>query len=180
MYITETTKEVFELFDRFEKLDTTNRLEVSIVLFEEWDRKLINEKNEINPETTDEDYEIFTASLLGIKSNTGHLIAGMFLTVMNNELITKQQVEDDNYLTLNLSNESKIWISKYEKLSYIEKIDILEEMIIRYDNETLFKTIKGLPKIDDNIDGYKIASIIENYKNKVIKKQTKFPYEIIN
>jgi len=119
MYITETTKEVFELFELFEKLDTTNRLEVSIVLFEEWDRKLINEKNEINPETTDEDYEIFTASLIGLKANTGHLIAGMFLTVMNNELITKQQIEDDNYITLNLSNESKIWLSKYEKLSYI-------------------------------------------------------------
>ena len=53
-------------------------------------------------------------------------------------------------------------------------------MIIRYDNETLFKTIKGLPKIDNNLDDYKIASIIENYKNKIIKKQTKFPYEIIN
>ena len=180
MYITETTKEVFELFDMFDKLDTTNRLEVSIVLFEEWDRKLINEKNEINPETTDEEYEIFTASLLGLKSNTGHLIAGMFLAVMNNELITKQQIEEDNYVTLNLNDESKKWLSKYEKLSYIEKIDILEEMIIRYDNETLFKTIKGLPKIDDNLDGYKIASIIEKYKSKIIKKQTKFPYEIIN
>ena len=55
MYITETTKEVFELFDMFDKLDTTNRLEVNIVLFEEWDRKLINEKNEINPEKTEED-----------------------------------------------------------------------------------------------------------------------------
>ena len=112
MYITETTKEVFELFDMFDKLDTINRLEVSIVLFEEWDRKLINEKNEINPETTDEDYEIFTASLLGLKSNTGRLIAGMFLTVMNNELITKQQIKDDNYLTLKLSVKSKSWLSK--------------------------------------------------------------------
>jgi len=99
---------------------------------------------------------------------------------VNNQLIIKKQIEDDNYLTLNLSNESKNWLSKYEKLSYIEKIDVLEEMIIRYDDETLFKTIKGLPKIDDNLDGYKIASIIENYKNKIINKKTKFPYEIIN
>lgn len=181
MYITKTTKKVYDLFDMYDELKDINRIEICIILFEEWNNKLINERNEINPMGTDEDYEIFFPSLLGLNENIGHLIAELLFATMNNSLKIKKQIIDDNYLSMELQEESKKWISKFEKLSYIEKIEVIEELIIRYDNETLIDAFSGLPKIHNYINGFELAVIIDEYKNKISKKEiSKFPYEVVD
>lgn len=180
MYITKTTKKVYELFDRYDELSDIDRIEICIILFEEWNNKLINEKNEINPMNTDEDYEIFTPSIAGLNENIGHLIADMFFATMNNSLEIKKQLVEDNYLLMELNEESKKWISQFEKLSYIEKIEIIEELIIRYDNETIIEAFNGIPKINTFINGYEVVSIIEKYKNKLKKDTTVFPYDVVD
>lgn len=180
MYITKTTKKVYELFDRYDELDDVDRIEICIILFEEWSNKLINELNEINPMATDEDYEIFTPSIAGLKENVGHLIAEMFFMTMNNSLKTKKTIIDDNYLSMELREESKKWISQFEKLSYIEKIEIIEELIIRYDNETIIESFSYIPKINTFISGYEIVSMIEKYKSRLKKDTTVFPYDVVD
>lgn len=181
MYITKTTKKVYELFDMYEELDDIYRVEICIILFEEWNNKLINERNEINPMATDEEYEIFSPGLLGLNENIGHLIADLLFATMNNSIEVKKQITDDNYLTMELQDKSKKWLSQFERLSYIEKIEVMEELIIRYDNETLIDAFNELPKIHNAISGFELANIIEQYKTKISKKETsKFPYEVVD
>jgi len=181
MYITKTTKKVYELFDIYDELDDINRVEICIILFEEWSNKLINELDEINPSATDEDYEIFSPTILGLNENVGHLISELLFATMNNSLKEKKQIIDDNYLSLNIEEESKKWISKFEQLSYIEKIEVIEELIIRYDNETMIEAFNNFPKIHNTLNGYQIAASIDNYKNKISKKDiSKFPYEVVD
>lgn len=166
MYITETSKNVFDLFEKFEKLDDLERLNVCIILSEEWSNKLINERNEINPTTTDEDFEIFSPSSLGIEEYFGHLIATEFYAIKINALKCEDDVIDDNYLNMKLTEIEKNWLLSFEKLLFEEKIDIISEMLIRYDNDTLFEEIKDYPAFGDDIElnGYNIASEIKEYK----------------
>ena len=55
-------------------------------------------------------------------------------------------------------------LSKYEKLNFVEKIDVIAEIIIRMDNETLIDDV-WFPRLDGNLSGYDIALIIKEYKN---------------
>lgn len=185
MYLTKTTKSVFEIFEKFDSLDNITKYQICIILFEQWSNKLINEKNEVNPSATDEDYEIFTPSIIGLNDSIGTVMAQMLFKVMNLELDKNEKlsINDclsvDSCLAMELNDNSKKWLSIYEKLSYIEKMDVLSETVIRYDNETLFEDF-NYSKISSELDGYEIARIINKYKEKIINTDpAKFPYEII-
>lgn len=54
-------------------------------------------------------------------------------------------------------------ISKFEKSDFIEKIDVIAQLLIRYDNEELLEGYIHLPKISTD-SGYDIALAIKEYK----------------
>lgn len=185
MNITKTSQKVYDLFNKFDELNDEERLEVNIIIFEEWSRDLINSKNTTDvSKYDDEEINIFNPTILGLQNNIGSLCSKIFLMVLNNSLKENKkpiaEIENLDPLSLKLSNNSSKWISIYEKLSFIEKIDTLTEIIIRYYNETLFEMEKGLPKIDSSINEYNIAEIIKKYKESIgYKNDDDFPYEIV-
>lgn len=56
-------------------------------------------------------------------------------------------------------------ISKFESLSFNEKLDMFSEIVIRYDNETYFKDKITILTFDSKSNGFDIAKIIQGYKN---------------
>ena len=107
MYLSNTSKKVKDLFNLFEEQNNIVRGEISIYIFEEWNNNLINERNEINPQTTDEDYEIFNPTSIILSENFAHSLASVILENMNKELEKKQLVGIDDFLKINLSDNSK-------------------------------------------------------------------------
>ena len=186
MYITETSQKVYDLFNEFDELDDKEKLEVNIIIFEEWSSNLINSKNTADVlKYDDSEIEIFNPSVIGLNNNIGHYCSSMFIMLLNGLLtenrLSIKEIENLDFLSIKLSENSSKWISCYEKLSFLEKLDVLTEIFIRYDNNTLFETLKGLLKIDTSIDGYTMARLIKNYKHNIYKNnKNEFPYEIIN
>jgi len=125
MYLTNTSKNVKDLFNLFEEQNNIIRSEISIYVFEEWNNNLINSKNEINPSITDEDFDIFNPTSIILSDNFGHELARVILDLMNKNLENKQLIGIDNYLLIKLSDNSKNVISRFEKLNFIEKIDVI-------------------------------------------------------
>lgn len=64
-----------------------------------------------------------------------------------------------------IDNSGKI-ISEFEKLNYNEKLDIISEIIIRYDNETYFNEKITVLNFGSNLNGFDIAKNIQNIKGK--------------
>jgi len=179
MYLSNTSKKVKDLFNLFEEHNNIVRSEVSIYIFEEWNNNLINERNEVNPQATDEDYEIFNPTSIILSDHFGHSLASIILRLMNRELDKKQLVGEDDFLKINLTDFSKKIISKFEKLDFIEKIDVIAELLIRYDNEELLEGYNHLPKISTD-SGYDIALAIKEYKKTLgVETKDEFPYETI-
>ena len=52
-------------------------------------------------------------------------------------------------------------ISKFESLSFNEKLDMFSEIVIRYDNETYFKDKITILTFDSKSNGFDIAKIIQ-------------------
>lgn len=63
------------------------------------------------------------------------------------------------------TKDDKNLISKFESLSFNEKLDMFSEIIIRYDNETYFKYKITILTFDSKSNGFDIAKIIQEYKN---------------
>ena len=167
MYLSNTSKKVKDLFNLFEEQNNIVRGEISIYIFEEWNNNLINERNEINPQTTDEDYEIFNPTSIILSENFAHSLASVILENMNKELEKKQLVGIDDFLKINLSDNSKKIISLFEKLDFIEKIDVIAELLIRYDNDELLEGHYYLPKMSDT-DCLAVKNRIQNYFYEVL------------
>ena len=179
MYLTNTSNKVKDLFDRFEQLKNTTKFEICIYLFEEWNNGLINDKNITNPTTTDEDFEIFKPTDVGLSYHFGHSIGSILLGVLNN-FTEEVQVITDDLLSIRLDEDAKNWLSAYEKIDFSEKIDVIGELLIRYDNEELFEGLTHFPVISED-DAFNIVLNIKDYKERIfgVKEETDFPYEIV-
>ena len=180
MYLSNTSKKVKDLFDRFEQFKNTTKLEICIYLFEEWNNGLINEKNITNPTTTDEDYEIFKPINVGLSEHFGHSIGCILLGVLNN-FTDEVQVITDDLLSIRLDKDANNWISTYEKIDFSEKIDVIGELLIRNDNEELYEGLTHFPVISED-DAFNIALNIKDYKEKTfgVKEKIDFPYEVVD
>lgn len=180
MYLSNTSNKVKDLFERLEEFKNTTKFEVCIYLFEEWNNGLINEKNETNPSATDEDFEIFKPTNVGLSEHFAHSIGTLLLGIMNNFTEANQQLTDD-LLTINLDDDAKQWVSTYEKLDFSEKIDVIGELLIRYDNEELFEGLYHFPVLSED-DGFNVALNIKDYKSRIFggNEETDFPYEIVD
>ena len=92
-----------------------------------------------------------------------------FSTVYNNLTEPNATYEENgNIIGVEYDNDEEKILSEFEKLTFIEKLDILSEIIIRYDNGTYFDEEIKIAPFDSRMSGYDIAKIIQNYKNNII------------
>ena len=170
MYLN-TTDKVKKIYERFEQLETKDRIKFTIYILDKLNNNLINERNEVNPSTTDEDFEIFNFDTFGMNINDGLEIIYYLINILK-DYVDENIVYSNHLIIVNYYDIKKL-LSNFEKLSFIEKIDVVEELLIRYDNNTLLNDRELIIKSPDVIYN------IEFYKKKLNNNIT-FPYEVIN
>ena len=141
MYLKNTSNEVKELMKKIYELDNENKLKIISYTFELWDRNQINSLNEFNPNLLDDsiDIVIFNSSSIDYP----YLV---------NEI---KEYWNYKYKLYRLyPKEYKELISKFEKLTFIEKKDTLSELFLTLEHDEL---------LPDSIDGYEIARKIIKY-----------------
>lgn len=171
MYITETNENVKKLFEEIEKLEDVNKLKFLIYIFGLLNNNQINDKNEINPDLIENDnINIFTFSSLGFFENANTVFL-QYLVMVYNVLTSSKDAYENNgsVLGVKLDEIDKKIASEFEKLNFIEKLDVFTEIIIRYDNEIYFKDKLTILTFDSNSNGYAIARMIRDYKNQLGK-----------
>ena len=57
-----------------------------------------------------------------------------------------------------------IILSQFEKLSYNEKLDVISELVIRYNNNSMFKNHEIHIPFKEDVDGFEWARIIQKLK----------------
>ena len=170
MYLN-TTDKVKKLYDRFEQLEIKDRIKFTIYILDKLNNNLINERNEVNPHATDEDFEIFNFETFGMNVNDG-LEMIYYLIEMLKDYVDENIVYSNHLIIINYDDIKKL-LSNFEKLSFKEKIDVVEELLIRYDNNILLNDRELIIKLPDVIYN------IEFYKKKLNNNIT-FPYEVID
>lgn len=171
MYITETTDNVRELMMKLEKVDDISTIKFLLYVFNLMNNDQINDCDEPNPHLFDENLTIFNAHDIGYDNNwclnfLNYNIGIYNLLTKENELFVCEY--NGEIMGLKFDDISEI-IYIFSKLSFIEKLDVISEIIIRYDNETLFKNknIDTMFAFDES--GYDIAYKINIYKSNYIK-----------
>lgn len=163
MYITDTTDNVIKIFDKVSKFEDSGRLKFVIYVFDCLNNDHINSKDEVNPNLIEnEDITIFNLDMIGLNKNFAEIYLEYLTMVFNNvgTLLSKAYQENGNVMGIHYNKYDKTLLSIFEKLSYNEKLDVLAEMFIRLDNETLFSD--KYPMLELNIDGFEVArNIIE-------------------
>ena len=149
MYI-ESSEKVKEFFCEYEDLKLEEKISSLIYIFNSFGNNQINSLNEYNPDKLDSDVDIFNLNILGFPNDLIDMIIDCLKYLLKHEKIKSE-------------NRNK-FLSKYEKLNFVEKIDVITEIIIRMDNETLIEDI-WFPRLDSDLSGYDIALIIKEYKN---------------
>ena len=171
MYITETTDNVKKLFEELEIKTDEQKLKFLIYVFGLLNNNQINDKNEPNPDLVEnENIEIFTLSSIGFAESTCNTFLQYLAMAYN--MLTKSKdayIDNGNVLGISSDDEDKKFESYFEKLNFNEKLDVFSEILIRYDNETYFKDKLPIITFAKESDGYTIASMIKDYKNKLVK-----------
>ena len=132
---------------------------------------MINEKNEVNPYATDEYFEIFNSDSFCMSLNDWLEIIYYLINILK-AYVDENIVYSDNLIIINYDDIKEL-LSRFEKLSFKEKIDVVEELLIRYDNNTLLDDRELIIKLPDIIYNIKF------YKRKINNNIT-FPYEVID
>ena len=149
MYI-ESSDKVKELFCEYEELKLEEKICSLIYIFNSFGNNQINSLNEYNPDKLDSDVDIFNLNILGFPNDLIDMIIDYLKYLLKHKKIKSE-------------NRNK-FLSRYEKLNFVEKIDVITEIIIRMDNETLIDDV-WFPRLDSDLSGFDIALIIKEYKN---------------
>ena len=166
MYITETTDSVRKFIEEVEQKEDLNKLKYLIYIFGLLNNKQINDKNEANPDLIDDDMKILSLELLGMESNVNTVFLQYLVMLYNTITKTKEAYEENgNVLGIEYSDEDKEILSKFERLSFNEKLDVISEIIIRYDLEKYFKERITMLTFDSTTNGFEIAKRIKDFKN---------------
>lgn len=165
MYITNVTDDVRILFESLDKVDDYNRLNFLLYTFNSLNINQINNKNEANPNLIeDDDLIVFNFDNIGYSNEVCDIFVHYLVMVNNIISDDKLYIDCDNVIGLNYDNRI---ISSFEKLNFIEKIDVISELIIRYDNKTYFNEQLEVVSFDSESSGYDIAHLINKYKDKI-------------
>lgn len=154
MYISNVGEDVSKLFSYIEKLNDESKLKVLIYILNIINNNQINDRNETNPELLlDDDLKILKFSFIGLNDNHCEIFIKYLISVysiMNK--YDKVMYIENNVEGLVYTEEEKIIIYKFENLSFNDKLDIIRELFIRYDNETYFKNKITMVTFDSKLD----------------------------
>lgn len=166
MYITETTNNVKDLFEKLDIMEDIKKLEIFISIFNLVNNNQINNKNEANPNLIEDDnLLIFNLDNIGFASNYCTMFLQHNLSLYNSMTNSNKLYEKDgNVMGFDYSKDVVEFISSFEKLSFNEKLDVIAELVIRYDNETLLKNFNGQAMLDSNRSGFELAREIQKIK----------------
>lgn len=164
MYITKTTDNVRNIFNKLEIDDDIYKMKFLLYIFNSLNNDQINNKNEVNPNLSlDEDIKIFNFSLLGFSENYITIFL-QYNVMVYNILTNSKDAYEDNGSVRGVNFNEEI-ICDFEKLSLNEKLDVFSEIIIKYDNETYFKDKITMVNFDSKQSGYDIANLVQKLKD---------------
>lgn len=170
MYITETTDNVKNIFEQLQKLSDIGKLRFLLYTYGLLNNNQINNKNEKNPDLIeDDDLIIFNMQLLGFNNNQCTTFL-QYLVMINNLINDKNKIYEDgaNVIGIEFEDDELKVISMFEKLYFLEKLDVFSELFIKYDNDTYFENKIATLSWDKNLSGFDIAKIIQNIKKEII------------
>lgn len=165
MFVTDTTENVKKLFEELEEMTDKEKMGVLLYVFEKINNNQVNNKNIANPDLVeDDDLVIFKFENIGLSPNLNNLFLEINIQLYNIKFNDNLFLIDGNIRGIKYSIEEKELISKFEKLKFDEKLDVISELVIKYNKDTYFKknTNKFSFCFDDEFD---IASRIKEYKN---------------
>lgn len=166
MYITETTGDVRNLFDKLEIMNDVEKIEMLMSIFNLINNNQINNKNDENPNLTEvNDMIIFNMESLGFTPNYCTIFL-QYNLIIYNSLSNKNDLyeKDGNIIGFKYSKDQIDAISHFEKLSFNEKLDVIAEILIRYDNGTYIKNNILPISLHSEFNGFEIANMIKKYK----------------
>lgn len=166
MYIRNTNDNVIKLFYYIEKLSDESKLKILIYIFNLINNNQINDRNEVNPDLLlNDDLKILNFSYIGLNDNYCEVIIQYLISVYNiMNKNDKVMYIESNIKGLVYTEEEKIIIYKFENLSFNDKLDIIRELFIRYDNETYFSKKITMVTFDSKLNGFDIANNILKFK----------------
>lgn len=166
MYITETTEKVRKLFEKIEQLEDISKMKFLLYVFNGLNNNQVNNKNEVNPNLVDDnDLIIFNLESIGFEINFCTCFLQYNIMLYNGITKTNDVYEDSgNVIGLTFNDIDKELLSFYEKMSFDEKLDVISELIIRYDNETYFENKIPVVTFGANKSGFDIAMMIKKFK----------------
>ena len=167
MYITKTTNEVYKLFEKILNENDICKLKFLIYIMEKLYNKQINSKNISNPNLLDDSEElvVFDNNILDFSDNFLEKFIYENVTVYSKITNNNLYLMDGNVIKMKYKTDEKNLISNFEKLSFNEKVDVVSELFIRYDNDTYYKNDKY--KCFELINnGFELATLLQKYKLK--------------
>ena len=157
MYI-KTNKNVMEIISELEKESLETKLKFFIYVVEQIDNNLVNEKNSANPSLEEDEFKILDFNTLGVNSEIvliDYLLSELY------KLTKEHTVYNCGIFGINYSSADYL-IKLFESLNFVEKLDLISELFIRYDNDTLF--LNAIMSTGLDISGYEIANNIMRFK----------------
>ena len=172
MYVTNTTEKVRELFDKYESMSDLSQLKFFIYVFDLVDNKQINDKDVVNPDGFDDDeLTSFSFQDLGFEPNYLDKFLQYYVMIYNKFPNTKEAyIDNDRVLGIDYEEDENNLLSQFGKLSFIEKLDVISELIILYERKS-FPNIETTIEWDENMSSFDIAKLIQDYKNEIQKKK---------
>ena len=102
---------------------------------------------------------------MGLSDNYCEIFIQYLISVYNiMNKYDKVMYIENNVNGLVYTEEEKIIIYMFENLSFNDKLDIIRELFIRYDNETYFKDKITMVTFDSKLNGFDIANNILKFK----------------
>lgn len=147
-----------EVINKLEKLNDLEILEVCTIIFEEWENGLIKKRD-----------IVFNPNDVGLRENLVNTISVCFYSIYRN--FKKINLPfPSNLLKIELTKNSLEVIDSYRTLDFLDKIKIIEIIIRKYGNRTLFKDLQLDIPILDNKSEIEIADEIAKYRNRLRKE----------
>lgn len=167
MYITNTTENVRKIIEQLSKKDDVAKLKFLIYIFDLATHQQVNDKNEVNPNLIeDDDLIIFDLENAGMINNYADIYLEYLVITFNATAtkLSKGYQDNGNVEGIHYNKFDKPLLSKFEKLSYNEKLDVFREIFIKLENDSMFDGKYEILQLNTN--GYDIASNITNLKIK--------------
>lgn len=129
---------------------------------------LLNRKYPYEDENTlyyiEYDNEILRFERIELTNNTCDILLQFFAMAFRELYKENVQYVDNHFIGLDYNEKDKIILSQFEKLSYNEKLDVISELVIRYNNNSMFKNQEIHIPFNDDVDGFELARLIQKLK----------------